>query len=413
MKKRLTIVAVFVMCLGFWGCQEQAVVFQEPTFTEGSLLSDHLLCESGNYDRANNTGRGSFLEIESGYYILWQGNLCYAEKGNENAWYYVCPKANCGHGMGCSSQIRGNGIAFRNGRIYFAASIENYPQYSNNGKTRGVSLFSMEPNGADTRLEHQSGIYIPKNGGGESSDISPTGYVIGGYAFNEDGAFSSELYWIDEEGTVHQLMQKTTDEQPPSAACGFARRFIGMYGDQAFLSCATTFDRSYVNQLCWLNDGQLIITDISELPGAGGYLHGNILRGFKSNDGYYDFDLLTGQRVMLEKAQLKESGSAIIQPNCIIESTLLKEDSHADQQEMRFFDGQQWHVVELPEALQQYDPTFEIVALTSDRIIFSVKRYGSITDYYGEDSSVILYRMDLGEKDYQVTYMGTFTMPAA
>ena len=182
-------------------------------------------------------------------------------------------------------------------------------------------------------------------------------------------------------------------------------------GDLSVVSWLFTDDRNYTNTLCWFQNGEPVFTDISEIPVWGGYLQDNIIRCFHPGDGYYDVDLLTGEWTRLADTQLAESKARILQPNCIIETTLLNPEAAVEKQKMRFFDGQQWHTVTLPEELLSPDDTFEVVGLASDRVIFSVKRHGMITSYYGEDSSIIFYQMKLDAESYTVESMGTFQKP--
>ena len=151
-----------------------------------------------------------------------------------------------------------------------------------------------------------------------------------------------------------------------------------------------------------------MFTDISEIPVWGGYLQGNVIRCFDPGKGYFDVDLLTGERTKLADAQLENSKARILQPNCIIETTLLNPESEAETQEMRFFDGQQWHTVALPEELSVPNDDFEVLALSSDRVIFTVRQRNA---YDPEKDTIVWYCMKLDSETYKAEYMGTFRKP--
>ena len=151
-----------------------------------------------------------------------------------------------------------------------------------------------------------------------------------------------------------------------------------------------------------------MFTDASQLPLWGGYLSGSTVRCFIPGDGYYDIDLLTGEQTSLASAQLAQSKATILQPNCIIETTLLNPEAAVEKQEMRFFDGQQWHTVTLPEELLSPDDTFEVVGLASDRVIFTVRQRHA---YDPEKDTMVWYCMKLGGETYTVEPMGTFQKP--
>ena len=167
-----------------------------------------------------------------------------------------------------------------------------------------------------------------------------------------------------------------------------------------------------INTLCWFRDGEPVFTDASDIPLSGGYLSGNIVRCFAPDDGYYDIDLLTGEKIRLESAQLSQSKATILQPNCIIETTLLNPEADAADQKMRFFDGQQWHSVQLPDELHiTPDNFFTVQALTSDRVVFKIVMPGSQGNTLDRDASFIFYCMKLDAQEYKLEYMGSFHSP--
>ena len=85
MKKMLCLLLVFCL-VAFTGCgeaEEGPRVYAKPTFTPGTLESDLLKAEPGNFDRANYTNTGAnftstLLEIDSGYYYE-RNSLFYSE----------------------------------------------------------------------------------------------------------------------------------------------------------------------------------------------------------------------------------------------------------------------------------------------------------------------------------------------
>lgn len=419
MKKFFCVLAILLLFLSAAGCSEERPqeipVYTEPVFTPGVLQSDVLAVEEYNFDRMNNTANGDYLESESGYYVYWWGNLFYAEKSNPDAWYYVCSDPSCQHrAYTCSANSDGNTVWYADGKIYFNDTLSLYPQYSKNGeRLEGMGLFSMAQNGNDIKLEayYEDFTYA---GSAIQTQVIPGGYLFGGDTLLPDGSYEHIVYLYEHGNGETILYRETEEERALDIQTVSGLHKLRICGDFSAFSVMFTKDWNYKNTICWLRNGEPAFSDVSQIPVWGGYLHENTIRCFYPGDGYYDVDLLTGEKTKLADAQLTESKAMILQPNCIIETTLLNPEADVEVQEMRFFDGVQWHTVALPEELlNSPDDTFEVVALASDCVIFSVKRYGSITDYYGEDSAVILYRMELGEKDYQVTYMGTFAKPAA
>ena len=146
--------------------------------------------------------------------------------------------------------------------------------------------------------------------------------------------------------------------------------------------------------------------DISQLPAKYGYLSGDTLRYFQMNDGYYDINIKTGDKVKLADAQLENSFASIVLPNCILESTLMAYNANnsADfytegmAHEMRLFDGQKWHSVALPDNLVNTGGKIQmrIAAVTSDKIILTFVDFevsNRITHYYYIDLNADMLSM--------------------
>ena len=412
MKKILCLLLVLLL-LATPGCaepDEADTVRSVPALTAGTMNCEQLTkgsCVRENYI----PGLLEPIEIESGYYLDWGAWLFYAEKTNLDAWYYVCNNPNCRHqGSTCSAWTGSSAYLYKDNRLWFCADRNDKPQLLK----EGLFLASMDTAGEDVRAEH---VFDWENFGSEaaySTTIYSGGYMIGCQVLQPDGTYRQTIYLVDLEKGTKKVFETVVDEQPPSSPPGFGKGKLCLSGDISIEAYWFTNDLSYTDLLCWFRDGEAVFTDVSQIPVTGGYLQENIVRCLYPGDGYYDVDLLTGEKTKLADAQLTESKAMILQPNCIIETTLLNPEANVEVQEMRFFDGVRWHTVALPEEMRNApDDTFEVVMLASDRVIFSVKRNGEAPGYYGLKSSRIFYQMELEATEYQVTYMGTFTMPTA
>ena len=155
-----------------------------------------------------------------------------------------------------------------------------------------------------------------------------------------------------------------------------------IHGDHTVISSVLGIDYQKIA------NGQMVHTNAIAYAKKGDYLSGSILRQFRSNNGYYDINLETGEEVRLADAQLKNSQSFIVLPNCIIETTLGSENhQEGDAHAMMLFDGESWRTVALPEELAQIytlDMPFEMGVVTSDRIfilVYTSQRYSRCDMY--------------------------------
>ena len=391
------------------GCGDEEsqgpVTYAKPTLTPGVLESDLLKAEPGNFDRINDTGLGDYLENETGYYVNWHDRLHYAEKTDLNTWYYVCNEPDCAHNMGCSAFIMSNSVWYSDGNIYFSADTTPWPQFKEDG-VGYVALMHMKENGTDITLDHGFN-YFPNGGYQTSHEVIPGGSIFGARAMRPDGKYDSVVYLYTLEGGLQTIFEETVEGDLGSVETKSGLHMLRLGGDLTILSRVFR-ENNYENNLCWFHNGEPVFTDISEVPAWGGYLKDGVLRCFYPGDGYYDVDLISGERTKLANAQLDNSKARILQPNCIIETTLLNPEAVVETQEMRFFDGQQWHTVTLPEDLRTPDNTFQVVALASDRILFYTWRNNGTSS---SSLSITFYQLMLDTGEYRVEYMGTFRKP--
>lgn len=419
MKRTLCLLIICALFIALFGCAKEEAddpnaTYTEPQMVAGTLQTDLLQVERYNFDRANQTGCGYFMEVESGYYFYWWRYLYYADKSEPDRWSLLCSDPKCNHtDYECSAYMNGNNcLSLRDGRIFFLSNISRYPQFidSSQRNLAGSILVSCALDGSDVRKEYLYEDALLNTGTKCISYLLPDGYVSGRSYMNQDGTYTNDVVYVDSELGAMTLLTTTVEEDPALLHTFPARSTFRLMGDNAFATSILTGDLSYSDYLCWFNEGELTVTDISQIPLKRGYLSENIVRGFASNDGYYDTDLLTGEKTKLADPQLTDSVAMILQPNCIIETTLLYTgESDVQTQEMRFFDGQTWHEVELPENLKtEKDSTFVIVALTTDGVIFRTISESSDERYETEDSKVTFYKMALESDEYKMEPLGVF-----
>ena len=162
--------------------------------------------------------------------------------------------------------------------------------------------------------------------------------------------------------------------------------------------------------------------DHREISGSGfrSLLHSSAEAGkadagfFRTGDGYYQVDLKTGAEIQLKDAQLEYSGSEIVLPNCVLESSLLgKETLSLRQPEqvhtMVIFDGSGWHPVTLPEELKSATDTqlLFVRAITSDSIFITMR-----DTIPSAENKTWLYRIPLGESSYIMEFCACIASPS-
>jgi len=406
MKRTVILLLSALLLIMMSGCREEpaeTVEYALPEFVSGTLQTDRIQAEPGNYNRIQQTGDGRFIETESGYYYKLS-LLMYADKSNMDHWVCVCSDPDCRHSA-CIAAFAGSAIQYSNDRILFFEAVENFPQL-NLGDKRGVALLSMSKNGEDVRLEHYYETKMSEGGGSVSAGFFDSGYMLDGYALLPDGTYRSQIYLIDLDKDEVTVLYDQLSEEQPSPGGGDATRTIGLYGDASFVSNLITNDRTvWKNHIYCIENGELIHYDITAYNAEGGYLHSGVLRFFQPGEGYYDADLTTGTVTKLAEAQLEGSTARILQPNCIIETTLLSEENTSQPHRMRFFDGEQWHEVALPEELQNASGlAFAVIGLGSESVL--LRTWPADQNYRYVPNT--LYQIPLGEKEYRVEYLGTY-----
>lgn len=398
------LIALIIVLLCGCSAQEQNPDYTESRLVPGTLFANQLTVEEGNYKRSNLAAKFSLVECESGYYFAVDTKLYYADKTDLNYWVPVCGDPECDHLIvgKCSALLGFGSLSVADDRIYRLVYVADYPHlYSMKDDLDGVMLCSFAPNGEDARLEHIWEDTLVSGGGMLSADLFPDGYVVSSVKLNPDGSSTATLYYKD-SNLETALLEQTQNDMVPYLTRSASAQFF-MFGDNAIAT--TMIDSQTIDRwLCWIHEGEMVVTDVSELPTRGAYLSANTLRCFTTNDGYYDVDLLTEQKTKLADAQLENSAARILQPNCIIESTLLYSGdrsirSHVENHAMRFFDGVQWHDVALPKELQDLSDSvyLGIAGLTSDSVFFVARM---------KETGYSIYQMALDEKECKLVYCG-------
>ena len=369
-----------------------------PQLIYGLLESEKLSSLPWYSGRAEATGFGMLAETESGWYLVLDGRLTYADKENAESWLPVCPDPSCGHTNAdatCSSDIGWNDFYLKDGRIYFADDTDDYLELCG-GKEGTVAIFSRAANGLDIRLEYilEEAREYPGFRAMASAYISEEHLIYERINVDNAGVYHAVCYRVTGEN-AEILLDKAIAE--PVLYLAGSSSILGDHGYFSTLQCGGEMD------LIVSVNGELKIRDTSGYYNTGKYLSGNILRIFRPGDGYYDVNLETGEEVWIAENQLSGSDATILLPNCIIETTLVKflENKKAPDEKhaMRLFDGERWNTVILPEVLLNANNFAYAapIAVTSDRIIFRVSEDG-------QNSRI--YCIMLGQEEYTLQYCG-------
>jgi len=400
MRHKFILLCLFAV-LFLFGCQKDPASVSETTGEPlpQSFLSERLSVEKGNFSRANETGGGYFFEIETGYYYVHNRFLYYADKTDLTKWVPVCLDPKCSHddnSASCTAEIP-FGVYFSDNRFYFVADSNRYPHlYPGKPGTNIVMLCSMALDGTDVRFEHLFKECTTSAECGCNAVVFPDGYALFTSILQPDGTAKEMIFYKD--SSVEKKLLERSRESMVAFASYRASITPGVKGDNAFVT--GMLDPS-LESLCLVLDGELKVVSVGGIPAVGGYLSGSVLRYYVQNEGYYDMELLTGERTLVAHAQLENSGVRSLAPNCIFESNLFQRETLVEPgaEAMRFFDGQAWHDVAIPEGFHPEDNSFPApVALMSDCVMFRVIKHDGF--YF--------YRMPLDAKNFTLEYCGMF-----
>ena len=369
-----------------------------PALTYGRMEYEKLKVEPWYCGRAEATGFSRWAETNDGIYYAYVTNLIYADKVDTKLWVPVCNKPICNHAENnwtCHGYIGWSSFFIHDGRIYFACHNDSFPELSG-VKATSEGLYSRALDGSDMRLEKLIEDAIVTNGGQLNCTIMGHYWIYNIEKMNTDGSTTGTCYCYDIlTGALTVPFNKTYPDESDYNANQLSQWRHKLHGDPT--------DRNFLfgNDYYRVENGEMVATNAEAYAKAGDYLSGNVLRQFRSNEGYYDINLETGEEVHLADAQLKNSQSFIVLPNCIIETTLGSENhQEGNQHSMMLFDGESWRTVILPEELSQnytLDMPFEMGVVTSDRIFILVYTSQS-------NSRCDVYQILLGEDELMLEY---------
>lgn len=415
MKRWIYLLLAVVMAFAATGCREE--VPQETLdqnydwkvssgLTYGQMSADKLRITTASSGRADATGWDAWAETETGYYFfsVSTGKLHYADKANLDQWVLVCNQPGCSHTfmeMSCAANMHGNSFLLRNERLYFIMD-SSYCKHLHNLEGRGYVLCSRALDGSDLRLEHVNEDAQIPNGGNSSDLLLPEGWLYNVITLNPDGGETATAYFVGEAG-----LQILVRDQYGPGEVGHAE--AGTY--YVVGSRFTHGDRIFRNDMLGsglyrIVNGQVESINLPEgATESEGYLSGDVFRYLRENDGYYDFNVKTGEETKIAEPRLQNSFASILLPNCIIESSRFNKDASPNEESlMEIFDGESWRSVQLPEELRCVNqPGASAAFVGSDRIIFMTNSYS------GDKVTYKIYQVLLDSEELVMELCGMFT----
>ena len=413
MKRKLSLLLALLTLL-LCGCAQEeegtalgSQVWETQQLTYGVMEYEKLQVLPWDSGRCEATSNYTMAETRDGYYMSCSNMfLSYADKANMLTWVPVCNKANCAHvnvsngsynPMSCNAFINGNCFYIKDGRIWYRFTVNGTALAVDEGYE---ALLSMAPDGTDKRVEISDGVIMEKLTTLRSSAfiLFPGMWLYNMEDMTEDGALIVHCYINDGTGwKEYAEIPNEADEWMVMLS-----PLLNSYGDPLIYNAAVSENRS--EYLRFSDEGYEVLT----VPGFEGYVSGDIFRHYRPNDGYYDYDLKTQEVVKLADARMENGNSQMLLPNCIVESTLLRETSLDTRtpgmtHSMEIFDGQQWHTVALPNELLQTENLYLMAqAVTSDSILFLCQDQNHLRQVQGTTD---IYRIDLTKDNWVLEYV--------
>ena len=378
-----------------------------PALDYGMMAYEELDVLSWSDGRTEATSYNMMAETENGWYLLYASWLWYADKSDPNHWVILCSKPECNHMTSdCSGNVSSNGFIIKDQRIYYIGVPDDVPQYNSNKS--GRVILSVSLNGNDRKMEYIEDALMLSGGGSVADYLLPDQWLVASSALDSAGNIVTKAFRITPENSE---LFFTAKNGPEFISISGAKNTFTLYGDKYFFC---NFLDNTGSRIYRFQDEVLIHKDVEGLPLRGGYISENVLRCFRTNDGYYDIDLSNGQETRLSDPQLNDSYSAIILPNCIVESTLLYPISTASRtngmsHKIVIFNGVDWQNVTLPAELEHAANSFYITvqAVTSEGILLACRDSNTVYKTTG----TVFYYINLAEEELTAEYWTEIILP--
>ena len=362
-----------------------------PKLTYGVMESEKLAVLPWNSGRCEAVSSDTMAETELGYYLLngTPSYLYYTDKTSTENCVVVCSQPECNH-ISCQAIIPFGTFVVRDELIYYADLSSYDPSLQLDGS--GPILVSIEKNGVSKKVAFILEEAIRSNATNGMTYLSSLQWLSNVMLLNPDGSSTVYAFRVTNNST-----EKIATIENASVEKAFVERASNfLYGDRLIFNGALD---SSGNIYYRYYEDRVESVDLTQMPTDYAYLSRNTLRYFQPNDGYYDIDISTGEKVKLSDPQLKNSLAAIVLPNCIVESTLLGAQSCALREDdmihkMVVFDGEAWREVQLPQELLSAGKRVSVwvKSISSDKIIIycrNLENYHTVpvTSYYYIDIS--------------------------
>lgn len=418
MKKTICVLLVLLMtALQLAGCAQpeqepepvSSNIWEVPQLNYGVLQYEKLSVLPWYSGRTEATSRNLMAETKMGYYTAFSSfHLRYADKTDLKYWVRVCNNPSCSHrDVRCGALIDHQTFQIYNGRIYTVVNPSSISHYVPNNAM--PHIYSSKPDGTD----RFSVMIAPREDTSATSrslglHFCKEGVLCNHTVMNTDGTFTHYWHLTNENGT--HLIRKVEMGEEWNHGIGYFS-YTRTFGDTV-----VTEGYDALNPLLGIyriQGDSVEKLNIDHLPFTGMYISGNTARFFRRNDGYYDYDLTTGQEVKVADAQLTDSNAYIVLPNCILETTLLTEVPFetyfatdvetGPPHQLMLFDGESWREVTLPEEVRNANLAqhLSVNAVTSDMIIL---RSENIPILY-RDNMAHFYIIDLKQEDLKLEFL--------
>lgn len=337
--------------------------------------------EKDDYLSCNDSSNNNMIETEDGYYYVYDSCIYYADKTALDNWVPVCNKPSCLHNSySCNASFLMDGmdeITQKDGKIYGignAIGVNPYV-YELNIDGSGKKKIYEIPFGEGIQVRGFRSILFPQ-------------YLILHYGYlAEDGTYHTNLARLEEDGSFHILYEEIADSELGDLS--LPATSVGVRGDKAIISTLLTKTDENVWNVLWRMDGNKPerVNVPEDIDIKWGYLTENTFTCFKKQEGFYQIDLISGEQELVMENQLEDSIGIVLTEKYFIEMNRYggykPEEAH-----LRFYNGDKWLEVELPEEVKESDKLFTVLSVASDRVFMT-----QLTENSNDFRSEIYYFM--------------------